>query len=123
MKLGTFSISLVVKNLEASQLFYEKLGFETFGGNADHNYLILKNGDHLVGIFQGMFDDNMLTFNPGWDQNSGEVDPFTDLRDIHSDLVAKGLEPTQVSLPEGGGIGSFVVVDPDGNPVLIDQHR
>ena len=123
MKLGTFSISLVVKNLEASKLFYEKLGFETFGGNADHNYLILKNGDHLVGIFQGMFDDNMLTFNPGWDQNAGVVDPFTDLRDIHSDLVAKGLEPTQVSLPEDGGIGSFVVVDPDGNPVLIDQHR
>ena len=113
----------MVKNLEASQLFYEKLGFETFGGNADHNYLILTNGDHLVGIFQGMFDDNMLTFNPSWDQNAGEVDSFTDVRDIHSDLVAKGLEPTQVSLPEGGGIGSFVVVDPDGNPVLIDQHR
>ena len=123
MKLGTFSISLVVKNLEASRLFYKKLGFETFGGNADHNYLILKNGDHLVRIFQGMFDDNMLTFNPGWDQNAGEVDPFTDVRDLHSDLVAKGLEPTQVSLPEDGGIGSFVVVDPDGNPVLIDQHR
>ena len=123
MKLGTFSISLVVKNLEASRLFYKKLGFETFGGNADHNYLILKNGDHLVRIFQGMFDDNMLTFNPGWDQNAGEVDPFTDVRDLHSDLVAKGLEPTQVSLPEDGGIGSFVVVDPEGNPVLIDQHR
>ena len=123
MKLGTFSISLVVKNLEASRLFYKKLGFETFGGNADHNYLILKNGDHLVRIFQGMFDDNMLTFNPGWDQNAGEVDPFTDLRDIHSDLVAKELEAAQVSLPEGGGIGSFVVVNPEGNPVLIDQHE
>ncbi|MFT5650778.1 MAG: catechol 2,3-dioxygenase-like lactoylglutathione lyase family enzyme [Yoonia sp.] len=123
MKLGTFSISLTVKDLEASRLFYEKLGFGPFGGDAAHGYLVLKNGDHLIGLYQGMFDANMLTFNPGWDQSAGEVDPFTDIRDIHSELVAKGLKPAQVNLPQGGGIGSFVVVDPDGNPVLIDQHR
>jgi len=123
MKLGAFSVSLAVKDLAASQAFYEKLGFTPFGGDPAHGYLILKNGDHLIGIFQGMFEDNILTFNPGWDQNAGEVTPFDDVRDIHADLVAKGLTPTQVVLPENGGPGSFVVVDPDGNPVLIDQHR
>lgn len=123
MKLGAFSISLTVKDLEASRVFYEKLGFGPFGGNADHGYLVLKNGDHLVGLYQDMFDRNMLTFNPGWDQAASETNPFDDVRALHADFVAKGLAPVQVNLPEGGGIGSFVVVDPDGNPVLIDQHR
>lgn len=123
MTIGAFSISLAVKDLEASRAFYEKLGFTTFGGNAEHNYLILKNGDHLIGIFQGMFDRNMLTFNPGWDQNAQPTETFTDVRDLHAKLAADGVEMAQATLPDGGGPGSFVVVDPDGNPVLIDQHR
>ena len=123
MNLGAFSVSLAVKNLEESRLFYEKLGFSEFGGNVDHNYLILKNGDHIIGLFQGMFDDNILTFNPGWDQNAQPTDTFTDVRDLHARLTADGLDVAQVTLPPEGGPGSFVVVDPDGNPVLIDQHR
>ena len=91
MKLGAFSISLTVKDLEASRVFYEKIGFAPFGGNAEHGYLILKNGDHLVGLFQGMFDTNMLTFNPGWDQSAAESNPFDDVRTLHADFVAKGL--------------------------------
>ncbi|NBD30164.1 MAG: VOC family protein [Alphaproteobacteria bacterium] len=122
MKLGAFSISLGVKDLGASKAFYEALGFECFGGNEEHNYLIMKNGDTLVGLFQGMFEGAMLTFNPGWDQSAGEVDPFTDVREIKERAKAAGLEVTQ---EQGGdsGPGSFVVVDPDGYPVLIDQHR
>jgi catechol 2,3-dioxygenase-like lactoylglutathione lyase family enzyme len=123
MELGAFSISLTVKDLDLSRAFYEKLGFEHFGGDADRGYFILKNGDHLIGIFSGMFDRNMLTFNPGWDQNAAEVGAFTDVRDLHASLVAKGVAPVHANLPETGGAGSFVVVDPDGNPVLIDQHR
>ena len=123
MDLGAFSVSLAVKDLAASQAFYEKLGFTTFGEQAEHGYLTLKNGDHIIGLFQGMFEDNILTFNPSWDQSAAETERHTDVRDLHADLVAKGLEPSQVTLPEGGGPGSFVVVDPDGNPVLIDQHR
>lgn len=123
MTIGAFSISLTVKDLEASRVFYEKLGFTTFGGSAEHNYLVLKNGDHLVGLYQGMFDRNMLTFNPGWDQDAQPTDTFTDVRDVHAKLTAQGVETTQVTLPDGGGPGSFVVIDPDGNPVLIDQHR
>lgn len=122
MKLGAFSISLGVKDLGASKAFYEALGFECFGGNEEHNYLIMKNGDTLVGLFQGMFEGAMLTFNPGWDQSAGEVDPFTDVREIKERAKAAGLEVTQ---EQGGdsGPGSFVVVDPDGYTVLIDQHR
>ncbi len=123
MNLGAFSISLAVKDLAASQAFYENLGFTTFGGQAEHGYLILKNGDHIIGLFQGMFDTNILTFNPGWDQSANPVDPFTDVRELHAKLHAQGVEMDQVTLPEDGGPGSFVVVDPDGNPVLIDQHR
>lgn len=122
MQLGAFSISLGVKDLAASRVFYEALGFEVFAGEADHGYLILKNGETLIGLFQGMFEGPMLTFNPGWDQSAGEVNPFTDVRDLKAALLAKGLE---VSQEQGGdaGPGSFVVVDPDGYPVLIDQHR
>ena len=122
MDLGAFSISLGVKDLKKSRSFYEALGFSAFGGSEEHNYLIMKNGDTLVGIFQGMFEGAMLTFNPGWDQSAGEVDPFTDVREIKAKAKAAGLEVTQEAGGESGP-GSFVLVDPDGYPVLIDQHR
>ena len=122
MKLGAFSISLSVKDLAKSMAFYEDLGFSHFGGLVEHNFAIMKNGETLIGLFQGMFEGNMLTFNPGWDQSAGDVNPFDDVRDIKSKVKAAGHE---VSQEAGGdsGIGSFVVVDPDGNPILIDQHR
>lgn len=122
MQLGAFSISLGVKDLAASKTFYEKLGFESFGGAEEHNFLIMKNGDTIVGLFQGMFEGPMLTFNPGWDQNAAEVNPYTDVRDIKSTLRDSGVEITQEQ-GEDSGPGSFVVVDPDGYPILIDQHR
>ena len=122
MELGAFSISLNVKDLQASKVFYEHLGFSQFGGSDEHNYAIMKNGDTLVGLFQGMFERNMLTFNPGWDQSAAEVDPFTDVRAIKAKLADAGLTFEQ-ELGEAEGPGSFVVIDPDGNPVLIDQHR
>lgn len=122
MKLGAFSISLTVKDLVKSRSFYETLGFLPFGGSEEHGYLVMKNGETLVGLYQGMFDCNMLTFNPGWDQACEEVDPFVDVREIKAAVKAAGHD---VSEEAGGenGIGSFIVTDPDGNPVLIDQHR
>ena len=122
MKLGAFSISLPVKDLAASMAFYEDLGFVHFGGQPEHNYAVMKSGDILVGLYQGMFDRPMLTFNPGWNQSAQEVNPFDDVRTIKAAVQAAGHE---VSQEQGGdsGIGSFVVVDPDGNPILIDQHR
>ncbi len=122
MRLGAFSVSLTVKDLSRSIAFYEVLGFTKFGGDAEHGFAIMKNGETLIGLFQGMFERNMLTFNPGWDQSAGEVDPFDDVRDIKAKVKAAGHE---VSHEQGGdaGIGSFVVTDPDGNPILIDQHR
>ncbi len=122
MQLGAFSVSLAVKDLAASKAFYQALGFEAFGGTEEHNYLIMKNGETLIGLFQGMFEGTMLTFNPGWDQSAGEVTPFEDVRDVKAKLIAQGIE---VSQEQGGesGPASFVVTDPDGNPVLIDQHR
>ncbi|MGJ8625198.1 MAG: VOC family protein [Yoonia sp.] len=122
MKLGAFSISLTVKDLNRSMAFYEDLGFSHFGGKVEHNYAVMKNGDTLVGLYQGMFERNMLTFNPGWNQSAEEIDPFDDVRDIKARLKAAGHDLTQEA---GGdtGIGSFVVIDPDGNPILIDQHR
>ena len=122
MKLGAFSISLTVKDLTKSMAFYEDLGFTHFGGMVEHNYAIMKNGDTLVGLFQGMFEKNMLTFNPGWDQSAAEVNPFDDVRDIKAKVKAAGHDVSQ-ELGEETGIGSFVVIDPDGNPILIDQHR
>lgn len=122
MKLGAFSISLGVKDLQASKAFYTKLGFSQFGGTDEHHYAIMKNGDTLVGLYQGMFEGNMLTFNPGWDQSAGAVDPFTDVRKIKAALATAGITVEQ----EQGGVegpASFVVIDPDGNPILIDQHR
>jgi catechol 2,3-dioxygenase-like lactoylglutathione lyase family enzyme len=122
MELGAFSISLAVKDIEASRRFYEKLGFTTFGGDAAQGWLILKNGDRVVGLFQGMFERNILTFNPGWDQNAQPVDSFTDVRELQRELKAQGVE-FQVEADETTtGPGSFIVVDPDGNPVLVDQH-
>ena len=123
MQLGCFSVSLAVKDIHASRAFYEKLGFSVYAGNADHGWLILKNGDHNIGIFQGMFEKNMLTFNPGWDQNAKEVDPFTDLRELQRQLKAQGVQIVKEADESTTGPASFVIEDPDGNPILIDQHR
>lgn len=122
MQLGAFSISLTVKDLGASRAFYEKLGFEVFGGEATQNWLIMKNGDHAIGLFQGMFEKNMLTFNPGWDSNARKLESFTDVRQLQRELKAQGVEPMTEADESTTGPASFVVVDPDGNPVLVDQH-
>lgn len=122
MNLGAFSISLTVKDLQASKAFYEKLGFSAFGGDASQNWLIMKNGDHIVGLFQGMFDKNILTFNPGWDQNASKLDSFADVRELQRELKARGVTFVSEADESTSGPASFVVVDPDGNPVLVDQH-
>jgi lactoylglutathione lyase len=122
MKLGAFSISLAVKDIRASKAFYEKLGFEEFGGDISQNWLILKNGDHIVGLFQGMFDKNMLTFNPGWNQDAQKLDTFTDVRDIQRQLKTQGMEFVTEADEGTTGPAHFIVVDPDGNPILMDQH-
>lgn len=122
MKLGAFSISLSVKDLAASRSFYEKLGFVVFAGSDAQRYLILKNGDALVGLFQGMFEGNILTFNPGWDQSAQMVPDFDDVREINRQVKLAGIATLQESLKETAGPGSFVVQDPDGNTILIDQH-
>ena len=122
MQLGAFSISLAVKDLDASRSFYEKLGFRVFAGDATQNWLILKNGDHVIGLFQGMFEKNILTFNPGWDSNAQRLDTFTDIRDLQRELKAQGVKFEQEADESTTGPASFVVVDPDGNPILVDQH-
>jgi len=122
MKLGAFSISLAVKDLSASKAFYEKLGFDVFAGEMERNYLIMKNGNALIGLFQGMFDNNILTFNPGWDEDAEKLDEFDDVRSIHQRLKNEGVAFASENIEGDSGPGSFVVVDPDGNPVLIDQH-
>ena len=122
MQLGAFSISLAVKDIEASRRFYEKFGFSTFGGNAAQNWLILKNGDHVIGLFQGMFDRNILTFNPGWDQDARKLSAFTDVRELQRQLKAQGVKFEQEADESTSGPASFVAVDPDGNPILVDQH-
>lgn len=123
MQLGAFSISLAVKDIQASRKFYEKFGFTSFGGDIAHNWLILKNGDHIIGLFQGMFEKNMLTFNPGWDQNAQNLAGFTDVRELQRQLRAQGVQFVQEADESTTGPASFVAVDPDGNPVLVDQHR
>ena len=123
MELGAFSISLTVKDLAESRAFYEKLGFEVSGGAEEHNYLILRNGNHLIGLFQGMFDRNILTFNPGWNNSAEKVNPFTDVREIQKKLEARGLEVIEKTDVDSSGPAHITLVDPDGNPVLIDQHR
>lgn len=122
MELGAFSVSLAVKDLEASRQFYEKLGFKPFAGDSSQNWLILKNGDHVIGLFQGMFDKNIMTFNPGWDQNAQEFASFTDVRDLQRQLKAQGVQPVQEADGATSGPASFMIVDPDGNPILFDQH-
>ncbi|MCK6604895.1 MAG: VOC family protein [Ignavibacteriaceae bacterium] len=123
MKLGAFSVSLGVKDLSASKSFYEKLGFTVFAGNADHNYLIMKNADIVIGLFQGMFEGNLLTFNPGWDQGANNVDPFDDIRKIQDHLLSAGLTLDSQADPASSGPASIMLKDPDGNVILIDQHR
>ena len=122
MELGAFSISLAVKDLSASKEFYEKFGFEVFGGDASQNWLILKNGDTTIGLFQGMFEKNILTFNPGWDSDARELDTFTDVRDLQRQLKAQGVELESEADVNSTGPTSFVAIDPDGNPILVDQH-
>lgn len=122
MELGAFSVSLSVKDLETSRAFYEKLGFTQMGGNADENWLILRNGDTIIGIFQGMFEGNMLTFNPGWDGDAKPLDSFTDVRDLQRALQAQGVAFTTEADTTTSGPGYFVLVDPDGNIILVDQH-
>jgi catechol 2,3-dioxygenase-like lactoylglutathione lyase family enzyme len=122
MELGAFSISLAVKDLEASRRFYEKFGFSVFGGNAAQNWLILKNGAHIIGLFQGMFEKNILTFNPGWDSNAKKLSAFTDVRDLQRQLKAQGVPLMNEADENTTGPASFIAVDPDGNPILVDQH-
>jgi catechol 2,3-dioxygenase-like lactoylglutathione lyase family enzyme len=122
MQLGTFSISLAVKDLHASKRFYEKFGFTAFAGDASRNWLILKNGDHVIGLFQGMFERNILTFNPGWDSNAKTLDSFTDVRELQRQLRAREVTFQQEADETTTGPASFIAVDPDGNPILVDQH-
>ncbi len=122
MELGAFSISLAVKDIEASRVFYEKFGFKVFGGDASQNWLILKNGDHAIGLFQGMFEKNTLTFNPGWDSNAAKLDTFDDVRELQRQLKAQGVQLMSEADETTTGPASFVAVDPDGNPIYVDQH-
>jgi catechol 2,3-dioxygenase-like lactoylglutathione lyase family enzyme len=122
MQLGVFSISLAVRDLKASRSFYEKFGFTAFAGDAAHNWLILKNGDHIIGLFQGMFEKNILTFNPGWDSNAQPLASFTDIRELQRQLKAQGIQFQKEADESPTGPASFVAVDPDGNPILVDQH-
>ena len=123
MQLGNFSVSLAVKNIEASRQFYEKLGFAAFGGDQSQGWLILKNGDTVIGLFQGMFEKNILTFNPGWDANAQPVDEFTDVRELQRRLKAQGVALASEADESTTGPASFMVTDPDGNTILVDQHR
>ena len=122
MELGAFSISLTVKDIAASRDFYKMLGFEDFGGDISQNWLIMKNGEHVIGLFQGMFDKNTLTFNPGWDQNAQKLESFTDVRELQRQLKERGLKLESEADESTTGPASFFLFDPDGNPVLIDQH-
>jgi lactoylglutathione lyase len=122
MELGTFSISLSVKDIEASRLFYEKLGFTVFGGDQSQNWLIMKNGDHAIGLFQGMFENNILTFNPGWNSDAQQLDKFTDVRELQRQLKDRGVEMISQADENSTGPASFMIIDPDGNTILVDQH-
>ncbi len=122
MELGAFSVSLAVKDIEVSNIYYEKLDFQVFSGDSAQNWLIMKNGDHTIGLFQGMFEKNILTFNPGWDQNANKLDSFTDVRDLQRELKARGVKFESEADESTTGPASFIVLDPDGNPILIDQH-
>ncbi|MEL6599914.1 MAG: VOC family protein [Pseudomonadota bacterium] len=123
MPLGAFSISLSVKDLAKSEEFYAKLGFVRTGGDPDQNWLILKNGDTIIGLFQGMFEGNLLTFNPGWNQQAEMLESFTDVRDIQKKLKSDGIDFHSEADESTAGPASFTIADPDGNVILVDQHR
>lgn len=123
MELGAFSISLNVKDIQRSKEFYEKLGFSSLGGEIDQNYLIMKNGDTVIGLFQGMFENNILTFNPRWDQNAENLDEFTDVREIQNELKNQGIKLIKEADESTEGPEYITLEDPDGNQILIDQHR
>lgn len=123
MKLGAFSISLSVKDLSVSKTFYEKMGFRVFAGSMEHNYLIMKNDKALIGLFQGMFQGNILTFNPSWDENAANLDSFDDIREIQRRLKGSGLTLTSEADENSEGPASLTLTDPDGNVILLDQHR
>ena len=122
MELGAFSVSLAVKDIKASKDFYQKIGFEVIGGELEQNWLIMRNGDNTIGLFQDMFDSNLMTFNPGWDANCQNLESFADVRELLTNFKSKGLETAQESVEGESGPGSFAVKDPDGNVILIDQH-
>jgi len=122
MDLGAFSISLTVKDIETSEAFYERLGFMVFGGDITQNWLIMKNGNSIIGLFQGMFDKNMLTYNPGWDMDANNLDGYTDIRELQKQLKEQGVEFTSEADESSSGPASFMLLDPDGNPILVDQH-
>jgi catechol 2,3-dioxygenase-like lactoylglutathione lyase family enzyme len=122
MELGAFSLSLAVKDIVASKTFYQKLGYVEVGGNIEQNWLIIRNGSHTIGLFQGMFDKNMMTFNPGWDANAQSLTDFTDVRELQRNLKAQGVNFQAEADESTTGPASFIVLDPDGNPILIDQH-
>lgn len=122
MQLGAFSVSLAVKDLSASRAFYEKLGFGVFAGGASQDWLIMKNGDTVIGLFQGMFEKNLLTFNPGWDANAQTLASFTDVRELQRQLKARGLTPSPAADESTTRPAHFVLHDPDGNAILVDQH-
>jgi catechol 2,3-dioxygenase-like lactoylglutathione lyase family enzyme len=122
MQLGAFSVSLAVKDIGASKAFYEKLGFSEFGGNMDENWLIMKNGGTVIGLFQGMFEGNILTFNPGWTSDATVIPEFTDVRELQRSLKASGINLQSEADETGSGPASFTLSDPDGNAILFDQH-
>ena len=122
MELGNFSVSLAVKDIEASKVFYEKLGFTVFMGNQSQNWLIMKNGERIIGLFQGMFDKNIMTFNPGWNSDAKKLSEFTDVRELQRQLKSKGITMITEADENSSGPASFMIADPDGNTILIDQH-
>lgn len=122
MDLGNFSVSLAVKDIAVSKTFYERLGFKVFGGDASEGWLIMKSPNCVIGLFQGMFEKNILTFNPGWDESAQPLDSFTDVREIQEKLKAAGIEFASEADETTTGPANFVIVDPDGNPILVDQH-
>ncbi len=122
MKLGAFSISLSVKDIHASKKFYETLGFKEFAGSLEQNYLIMKNETSIIGLFQGMFENNIITFNPGWDHNAQNLENFDDVRDIQKHLIQQGVEIENKADESTSGPANLIVTDPDGNAILLDQH-
>ena len=122
MKLGAFSVSLSVKDLKASKVFYENLGFEVFAGDIERKYLIMKNGNALIGLFEGMFENNILTFNPGWDESANKLEAFDDVRDIQKHLKSKNIKLEAEADESTSGPANLTLIDPDGNAILIDQH-